>query len=173
VFCTKEQIDKFGRDLERLRLEIFVRDYLPQVRPFPKVRELFERLRDDGVRIALATSSKEVELDTHLRNLDVEDLIEYATSADDAEHSKPAPDIFEAALARLDDVQPDEALVIGDTPYDAIAAAKARTKTIAVLSGGFTEEALAGAGAIAVYLDVEDLLDRYDEWMASAEAASA
>jgi HAD superfamily hydrolase (TIGR01509 family) len=173
VFCTKDQVDKFGDELERLRLEIFVRDYLPQVRPFPKVRELFERLRQNGVRIALATSSKEVELQTHLRNLDVEDLIEYSTSADDAEHSKPDPDIFQAALARLDDVMSDEALVVGDTPYDVIAAAKAGMKTIAVLSGGFSEETLVDSGAIAVYLDVGDLLDRYDEWMAIVATAIA
>jgi membrane protein len=67
----------------------------------------------------------------------------------------------------------DEALVVGDTPYDAIAAAKAGMKTIAVLSGGFTKETLADAGAIAVYMDVADLLDRYEEWTALAQAAIA
>ena len=163
VFCSKEQVEKFGAALDKLRLEIFTRDYLPQVRPFPKVRELFERLHADGLLIALATSAKEVELKTHLANLDVEDLVDYATSADDAEHSKPCPDIFEAALAGLDGVLPVEALVIGDTPYDVRAAASARIKTIAVLSGGFTEKTLLDSGAVAVYLDIADLLDRYDE----------
>jgi HAD superfamily hydrolase (TIGR01509 family) len=166
AFLSKEQVEKFGAELERLRVEIFARDYLPQARPFPRVRELFERLREDGVQIALATSSKEVELETHLKNLAVEDLVEYATSADDAERSKPEPDIFQAALARLEDVRTEEALVIGDTPYDAIAAAKAGMRTIAVLTGGFTEETLRDAGAIAVFLDVADLVERYDEWTA-------
>src|SRR5918997_6404840 len=57
VFCSKEQVEKFGAELDKLRLEIFTRDYLPQARPLPKVRELFERLCADGLRIALATSS--------------------------------------------------------------------------------------------------------------------
>jgi HAD superfamily hydrolase (TIGR01509 family) len=165
VFCSKEQVEKFGDALDKLRVEIFTRDYLPQVRPFPKVRELFERLRADGLRIALATSSKEIELKTHLANLDVEDLVDYATSADDAEHSKPCPDIFEAALAGLDGIRASETLVIGDTPYDVRAAAKARMKTVAVLSGGFTEEILVPSGAAGVYLDVTDLLDRHDDWL--------
>jgi HAD superfamily hydrolase (TIGR01509 family) len=165
VFCSKEQVEKFGDQLEKLRVEIFTRDYLPQVRPFPKVRELFERLRADGLQIALATSAREIELETHLRKLDVGDLVDYATSADDAEHSKPCPDIFEAALAGLDDVLPSQAIVVGDTPYDVTAAARAGMKTVAVLSGGFTEETLLQAGAVAVFLDVTDLLERCDEWM--------
>jgi HAD superfamily hydrolase (TIGR01509 family) len=165
AFCSKEQVEKFGGALDKLRVEIFTRDYLPQVRPFPKVRELFERLRADGLQIALATSSKEVELETHLANLDVEDLVDYSTSADDAEHSKPCPDIFEAALAGLDGVLRSETLVVGDTPYDVRAAAGARMKTVAVLSGGFTEETLLHSGALAVFLDIADLLDHYDEWV--------
>lgn len=167
VFCSEQQVAKFGDDLDRLRGEMFVRDYLPQVRPFPKVRELFERLRADGLQIALATSAKQVELETHLKNLGVEDLVAEATSADDAEHSKPCPDIFEAALGKLDDVAAEEALVVGDTPYDAIAAAKAGVRTIGLLSGGFPEETLREAGAIALCVDIADLLERYDELVAS------
>ncbi len=173
VFCSQEQVDKFGDELDRLRLEIFTRDYLPQVRPFPHVRELFERLRDDGLQIALATSSKQTELQSHLENLDVEDLLDGATSADDAEHSKPCPDIFEAALGRLDGVRPSEAVVVGDTPYDAIAAAKAGMQTIALLSGGFSEETLREAGAIEVYVDVADLLEHYEEWIRAESIAES
>jgi HAD superfamily hydrolase (TIGR01549 family) len=173
VFCSQEQVDKFGDELDRLRGEIFARDYLPQVRPFPHVRELFERLRDDGLQIALATSSKQTELQSHLKNLDVEDLVDGATSADDAEHSKPCPDIFEAALGRLDGVLASEAVVVGDTPYDAIAAMKAGMQTIALLSGGFPEETLREAGAVEVYVDVTDLLEHYDEWIEVASVTPA
>jgi beta-phosphoglucomutase-like phosphatase (HAD superfamily) len=168
VFCSKNQVEKFGDELDRLRVEIFTRDYLPQVRPFPKVRELFECLRADHLRIALATSSKQVELETHLANLGVEDLVQYATSADEAEHSKPCSDIFEAALAGLDGVLRADAIVVGDTPYDVRAATKARLKTVTVLSGGFTEDTLLRAGGIAVYLDIADLLDHYDDWVTPA-----
>ena len=173
VFCSQEQVDKFGEALDRLRGEIFARDYLPQVRAFPQVRELFERLRDDGLQIALASSAKQTELQSHLENLGVEDLLDGATSADDAEHSKPCPDIFEAALGRLDGVLVSEAMVVGDTPYDAIAAAKAGMQTIALLSGGFPEEILREAGAIEVYVDIADLVENYDEWIEAGSLTSA
>ena len=170
VFLSQEQFEQFGEELDKLRVEIFTRDYLPQVRPFPKVRQLFERLRSDGIAIALATSSKEVELKTHLANLGVEDLVDAATSADDADHSKPCPDIFEAALGQLDEVSAEEALVVGDTPYDAIAAKRAGLKTVGLSSGGFSEDALRDAGAVAVYVDIPDLLENYEKWIGVARA---
>ena len=174
VFCSEEELDEFGEELERHRVELFAGRYLPRVRPFPRVRELFERIKADGLQIALASSAKEEELEQHKKTMRVGDLLEAATSADDAERSKPHPDIFEAALAGLDGVRPEEAVVVGDTPYDAEAAAKAGMRTVGLLSGGFTEEALRGAGAVAVYRDVSDLLDRYDESpLAKARAGAA
>jgi HAD superfamily hydrolase (TIGR01509 family) len=163
VFCTEDELERFGGELERRRVELFTSDYLPRVRPFPRVRELFERLKADGLQLALASSAKEEELEQHKKSLRVGDLLEAATSADDAERSKPHPDIFEAALAGLKGVAPGEAVVVGDTPYDVEAAAKAGVRTIGLLSGGFPEEALREAGAVAVYQDVSDLLDKYDE----------
>jgi HAD superfamily hydrolase (TIGR01509 family) len=163
VFCTEAELERFGEELERRRVELFQSDYLPRVRPFPRVRELFERLKADGLQIALASSAKEDEVERHKESLRVGDLLEAATSADDAERSKPHPDIFEAALAGLKGVAPMEAVVVGDTPYDVQAAAKAGVRTIGLLSGGFTEKALREAGAVAVYQDVSDLLDKYDE----------
>ena len=163
VFCSAEELERFGEELERRRVELFTSDYLPRVRPFPRVRELFERLKADGLQIALASSAKEEELERHKKSLRVEGLLEAATSADDAERSKPHPDIFQAALAGLKGVRPEEAVVVGDTPYDVEAAAKAGMRTVGLLSGGFTEEALRGAGALAIYRDVSDLLDNYDE----------
>jgi HAD superfamily hydrolase (TIGR01509 family) len=163
VFLSRHEIERFGADLERLRLEIFTRDYLPNAEPFPKVRELFERLRGDGVRIALATSAKETEIEHHQKTLGIEDLVDVATSKDDAEHSKPCPDIFETALARLDGVEPSDAIVVGDTPYDAQAATRCGLRTIGLLSGGFDEQVLRDAGCVAIYRDIADLLANYEE----------
>ena len=171
VFCSQEELDRFGMELERSRTELFASDYLPRVRPFPKVRELFERIKADGLSIALASSAKEGELQRHKKSLRIEDLLEAATSADDAERSKPHPDIFQAALGGIGDVAPEEAIVVGDTPYDAIAAAKAGMRTIGLLSGGFTAEDLRAAGAVEIYEDVADLLEHYDESLLTAEAA--
>ena len=93
VFCSREELGKFGKELEKRRGELFKSDYLPRVRPFPRVRELFERIRDDGRRIALASSAKEGELERHKKSLRVVDLVEAAASADDAERSKPHPPV--------------------------------------------------------------------------------
>jgi HAD superfamily hydrolase (TIGR01509 family) len=163
VFWSRQELERFGAEMEKLRVEIFMRDYLAKVRPFPKVRELFERIRADGLQIALASSAKEEELKAHKKNLKVDDLFETQTSADDAAHSKPCPDIFQAALAGLKDVAATEAIVIGDTPYDSQAASKAGMKAIGVLSGGFSEARLREESFIRIYCNVADILDHYDD----------
>lgn len=173
VFCTAEELGRFGVELERRRVDLFASDYLPRVRPFPRVRELFERVRAEGLRIALASSAKEEELERHKKSLRVEDLLETATSADDAERSKPHPDIFCAALTGLKGVAPHEALVVGDTPYDVLAARRAGMPAVGLLSGGFSREVLEEAGALQVYRDVSELLERFEETPLAARRAAA
>ncbi|HYN85757.1 MAG TPA: HAD family hydrolase [Pyrinomonadaceae bacterium] len=163
VFFTEEELERFGEQLEHHRSELYKRSYLPLVRAFPRVRELFERIGRDGRRIALASSAKSDELKVYKRLARIEDLIEDETSADDAERSKPHPDIFEAALASLEGVAPDECVVVGDTPYDAEAASKAGLRTVGVLAGGFPEAELRAAGCVAIYKDAADLLEHYDD----------
>ncbi len=106
VFFSKQELEEFGEEMEKFRGDLFKREYLPRVKAFPDVRELFERVRREGQRIALASSAKEDELKTYKKIARIEDLVEEETSADDAEKSKPHPDIFEAALAQLGDVKP-------------------------------------------------------------------
>ena len=84
------------------------------------------------------------------------------TSADDVEVSKPAPDIFRAALGKLHGVRADEAVVVGDSPYDPEAAGELGLATIGLLCGGFPEEALRAAGCFAIFRDPEDLLANYE-----------
>jgi HAD superfamily hydrolase (TIGR01549 family) len=163
VFFSREELEEFGEELEEYRSKIFKRDYLPRVRVFPQVRELFLRIKEDGKRIALASSAKEEELEVYKKLAHIEDLVEEETSADDAERSKPHPDIFKATLDQLGDIDASEAVVVGDTPYDAEAAGKARLRTIGVRCGGFPEEELLAAGAIAIYDGPADLLAHYDE----------
>jgi HAD superfamily hydrolase (TIGR01509 family) len=162
VFFSHEELDEFGAEMEEYRAKIFKRDYLPRVRAFPGVRELFLRIKEDGKRIALASSAKEDELKTYKKLAQIEDLVEEETSADDADKSKPHPDIFAAALKQLGGLASSEAIVIGDTPYDAEAAGKLRLRTIGVLCGGFPEAELDAAGCMAIYEDPADLLARYE-----------
>ena len=158
VFWSKAELEKFGEEMQAQRVELFMRKYLPLCRPFPGVRPLFERLKRAGVQIALASSAKEPELEHHLEALGIGDLVDAATSADDAEYSKPCPDIYQAALSRLPATAPEEAIVVGDSPYDAQAAARAGMRCVGVLTGGFSERELVGAGAVAVYEQVADLV---------------
>jgi HAD superfamily hydrolase (TIGR01509 family) len=163
VFFSKEELDKFGDEMEKYRGELYKRAYMSHVKPFPKVRELFERIKRDGKRIALASSAKEDELKVYKDLANITDLVEEETSADDAERSKPHPDIFAAALAQLGDVETSDAVVVGDSPYDAEAAGKLNIKTVGVLCGGFPEAELRAAGCIAIFRDPADLLARYEQ----------
>jgi HAD superfamily hydrolase (TIGR01549 family) len=163
VFFSKEELKEIGSEMEEYRGRLFKRDFLPKVRPFPKVRELFQRILKEDLRVALASSAKEEELKEYKKIARIEDLVEEETSADDADKSKPHPDIFVAALERLGDVKPLEAIVIGDTPYDAQAAGKIDIRTIGVLCGGFPQAELRAAGCVEIYQDPSDLLARYEE----------
>lgn len=163
VFLTERELKDFGKKLEDHRHQILKDRYLAKVKGFPRVRELFERLLDDGKQIALASSAKEDDLEVYKKTAGIADLVHSETSSDDAERSKPHPDIFEAAIKRLRGVRPDEVVVVGDTPYDAEAAFKIGIRTIGVMCGGWSEEDLKRAGCIAIYKDPADLLAHYDQ----------
>jgi HAD superfamily hydrolase (TIGR01509 family) len=140
--------------------ELFREQYLPRLPPVLGARSLVLRLRSAGYHIAVASSAKGEDLEKLLERADVEDLIELRATSSDVEHSKPDPDIIEAAIAKLPFLYPYETVLIGDTPYDIEAARRAGVDTIGVASGGFAATAL--SGAVAVYNTVGELLARWD-----------
>lgn len=154
-------LDEHREALEAYRTKLFADEYLDRIRPFDQVRALMERVSAAGIRIALASSGVKVEVAHHLDLIGCADLVAVTTSADDAEHSKPSPDIFAAALDKLG-VEAADAVVIGDSPYDMIAASKLGLRTIGVRCGGFTDDVLTDAGAQALFDDPADLLARFD-----------
>ena len=162
VFVRREVLEGRGEEISHFRSELFKRDYLRRGRAFPSVRALFERIREAGQRIVLASSGKKEEVEHHMRTAEITDLVESATTADDAERSKPEPDIFQAALERIAPLVAAEAIVVGDTPFHAMAAGKAGLRSIGLMCGGFAESHLEAAGCIAVYRDPEELLYEYD-----------
>jgi HAD superfamily hydrolase (TIGR01509 family) len=168
---SQEVAARQGEQIAEYRSAIFKAKYLDHVRPFPKVRELFQRILRDGRKIAVASSANKDELQRLKQIAEIDDLIHEQTSAADAEKSKPHPDIVEAALKRLS-VDPDEAVMVGDTPYDAVAATRLHIRTIGMLCGGFPEPDLRKAGCIEIYKNPAELLTRYEE-SALAEAKSA
>ena len=163
ALLSSQAIGEYGNELDEYRAELFKREYLPRVKAFPKVRELFQKIKQDNKRIALASSANADEMKIYIEITRVEDLIESETSSEDAAKSKPYPDIFEAALQRLPRIGLDKVIVVGDTPYDAEAAAGANLQTIGLLCGGWKEPALHRAGCIAVYKNPADLLAHYRE----------
>ena len=155
-------IDKqseLGQRIDERKSELFARDHLPRIAGFPRARELLERLRDAGLELVVATSAKPEEVDALLDCCDARELLPERASSEDAEQSKPAPDIVHAALERAG-VPAEAALMLGDTPYDIEAAARAGVRCIAVRSGGWGDREL--GGAIAIYDDVADLLARFE-----------
>jgi HAD superfamily hydrolase (TIGR01549 family) len=156
-FLSQDEIAHFGKALDEHRSHLFREEYLPAVKPFPRVRELFQCLAGAGKRTLLATSGKKSETEYYVKLLQIGDLIEGWTSADDVNRSKPAPDIFEQALSKLK-LRPNGGVVVGDTRFDIAAAARAGLITIALLCGGTSEAVLRTAGAVAILLDPADLL---------------
>lgn len=149
-----------GEAIKERRGEIFREEYLRTLKPFPHARELLERFRAEGLTLVVATSASKEDMGGLLKQAGIADLMDEKTSSSDAEESKPDPDIVEAALESAG-VEPDEALMLGDTPYDVEAARRAGVRCVAVRCGGWGDEEL--GDAVAVYDDPADLLRRYAE----------
>lgn len=122
-------------------------------------RELVEKMQQDGLRLIVATSASEQEMNLLLKIAQVDDLIPQFTTSSEVEDSKPEPDLVEAALSKAN-LQSDRTVMLGDTPYDIESAAKAGVDVIALRSGGFDDQQL--QGAIAIYDDPSDLLRHYE-----------
>jgi HAD superfamily hydrolase (TIGR01549 family) len=156
---------KLESDIAQYRKQYYQDNLLEKVVPFPQVKELFQAIKADGIKIILASSARKETIAHYQQLLDIENLIDGATSTDDVEKSKPEPDIFQAAIAQLDDLSVSEIIVVGDSPYDAIAAAKIALQTIGLLCGGFDRETIRQAGCVAIYQDPTDLLNNYPQWL--------
>jgi phosphoglycolate phosphatase-like HAD superfamily hydrolase len=134
---------------------ILFRRELPALRPTQGARDLLQLLESEGLELVVATSAQEDEVGAILEQAGVADLIAVEASSLDAEHSKPAPDIVYAALRKAGKYS-YRSIMIGDTPYDIEAAARARVHTVALRCGGWwTDEEL--RGAVAIYDDPADL----------------
>lgn len=142
--------------------EIFRTRYLQQVKPFPHATDLVEMLHAKGKSVVLASSAEKAEVEYYVGLLKLSALLKGTVSKDDVASSKPAGDIFAAALAQVFPMAASETLAIGDTPYDVESALRSDVKTIALRSGGFSEEVLGAAGAPWIYASVKALFDTFD-----------
>lgn len=162
VFLTPAEIAARGQEIERWRGELWKSRYMQHVRPFPGVRPLFIALHGRCWAPVLASSSKDDELRYYVEVLEIGDLIEASTSKDDVARSKPAPDIFAAALDRVPAKERSGAWVVGDSPWDALAARRLELPMLGFRSGGFPEADLREASARMLFDGPADLLTHLD-----------
>ncbi|HWI22217.1 MAG TPA: HAD family hydrolase [Baekduia sp.] len=150
---------ELGDDLRTAESVLF-RASIQTTSAFDGARALLEELKDRGVPMVLASSANQQEAEHYLDLLDARDLVDGWTTAADVDATKPEPDLILAAMQKID-VQ--EAVMIGDTPWDVRAAERAGVPTITVLTGGFSEQELMEAGAVAVFESIDELRERLDE----------
>ena len=131
-----------------------------EVQALEGAHELIAELKGRGVTVVLASSSPQDELDRYLDLLEARDLADAWTTRDDVEATKPAPDLVRAALGKAGE---EEAVMVGDTPWDVEAARRAGVETVCVITGGFSRQELVDAGAVAVFEGVAELRRRLDE----------
>ena len=151
--------DEQGDDIRAAEKTLYLQ-LIDEVEPLAGARDLIVDLKDRGRRIVLASSAKPDEIEHYLDLLDARGLADAWTSAGDVEATKPAPDLVEAAL---ESVGGGAAVMVGDSTWDCKAAERAGVQTLAVLTGGFSEQELCDAGAIAVFKSIDELRQRLSE----------
>ena len=158
------EMRRFGEQLKKYRGELWKRSYMKSVKPFPGVQDAVRAIHDRGIKLAFASSSNADEVEYYVELLGVADILEGTTSKADAQLSKPSPEIFEAALERVQS-DPARTFAVGDTPYDVLAAHRVPVPIVALRCGGFPEELLARAELI--FDDLPTMtreLDRLDDY---------
>ena len=158
--CGDEVEARLGDELREAESARYM-ELIDEVKPMEGSRELIVELKRRGHTVVLASSAKEPEVDHYLSLLDAREIADGWTTSADVEQTKPAPDLVHAALEIAAD-RSSTAIMIGDTPWDVSAAAKAGVDTITVVTGGFSEQELRRAGAAAVYESVAELRDDLD-----------
>jgi HAD superfamily hydrolase (TIGR01549 family) len=143
-----------GDDIRDAESELY-KELIDEVRTMEGSRELIEDLRKQDNAVVLASSAKDWEVEHYLDLLDAREIVDAWTTSADVEQTKPEPDLVKAALDKAD--ADGEAMLIGDTVWDVEAAKRAGVETLAVLTGGFSEQELRDAGARDVFTSVEEL----------------
>lgn len=160
----KEVEEQHGDELRAAWAEEFDA-FLPEVQPFDGAQPLLEEVRDRGFRLVLASSGEEKHVEHYLGLINGRELADAWTTSDDAEQTKPAPDLIETAMAKVEGA---DAVMIGDSTWDAQAAGRAGLPTYALRTGGFSVEELKEAGARRVYDSLEEMRDDLDRMVRGA-----
>jgi len=148
-----------GDDIRDAEKDLYM-EMISEVRPFEEAGELITDLKDRGHSVVLASSAKSDEIDHYLDLLDAREVVDAWTDSGDVDATKPEPDLIKAALEKGEG---DDAVMVGDSIWDCEAAKRAGIPTIAVLTGGFSEQELLDAGALEVHDSIHSLRHRLNE----------
>jgi HAD superfamily hydrolase (TIGR01549 family) len=162
-----ERVERDKGDDIRAAEKVLYMELIDEVEPFVGARELIQELKEAGHAVVLASSAKTDEVDHYLELLDARDLVDGWTDSSDVESTKPEPDLVHAAMDKVDN---SEAVMVGDSTWDCEAAQRAGIETIAVLTGGFSEDELRDAGAAVVFRSIDELRKRVRETSLDGEA---
>ncbi|HMA26616.1 MAG: HAD family hydrolase [Solirubrobacterales bacterium] len=146
--------ERLGDEIREAESEAY-KELIEEVRTMEGSRELIEDLRGRDNVVVLASSAKDWEVEHYLDLLDARQIVDSWTTSADVERTKPEPDLIKAALEKTG--TEGDAMLIGDTVWDVEAAKRAGVETLAVLTGGFSEQELRDAGASDVFTSVEEL----------------
>jgi HAD superfamily hydrolase (TIGR01549 family) len=151
--------DRQGDSIRAAETALYA-DLIGEVQPFADARRLMELLADRGHRLVLASSGQRHDIEHYLDLLDARGLLEAWTSSADVERTKPDPDLVVTAVEK---VGGGEAVLVGDSTFDCEAAARAGVPTVAILTGGFSEQELRQAGAVSIHESLTELCERLDD----------
>jgi HAD superfamily hydrolase (TIGR01549 family) len=157
---TSEEMEELkGEDIRAAEKTLYF-ELIEEVQPLTGARELIEDLRRAGRKVVLASSAKPEEVDHYLELLDARGIVDDWTTSGDVESTKPEPDLVHAAVEKAGE---GDAVMVGDSTWDCLAAKRAGLETVAVLTGGFSEQELLDAGAACVFESIEELRGRLSE----------
>jgi HAD superfamily hydrolase (TIGR01509 family) len=159
ALTDSETEKKLGDDIRAAEKALY-KELIDEVAPMAQARELMVDLKERGHPVVLASSAKEEEVEHYLDLLDARSVLDDYTTSADVEATKPEPDLVQAAIEKSGS---DQAVMVGDSTFDVESALRAGIETIAVLTGGFSEQELRDAGAAAVFESVAELRKRLDE----------
>ena len=159
ALCDEDTDERVGDRIRDTEKSLY-QDLIDEVEPLPDARRLIEVLVERGHAVVLASSAKDEEVDHYLDLLDARSIVDGWTTSADVEHTKPDPDLVAAAKEKAGG---SDAVMLGDSTWDCVAAERCGVPTVAVLTGGFSEQELREAGAVRVYESMSELIEHLDE----------
>ena len=159
ALCGEEVEEEKGEDIRAAEKALYMA-LIDEVEPFRGARELIVELKERGHAVVLASSAKPDEVDHYLDLLDAREIVDDWTDSGDVDATKPEPDLVKAAMAKAGG---GDAVMVGDSTWDCVAAGRAGIETVAVLTGGFSEAELREAGAAVVFESIDELRARVGE----------